>query len=272
MLFSVITINYNNASGLKNTIESVICQSFRDFEFIVVDGDSTDGSKDIIKNYADDIDCWVSEPDGGIYPAMNKGTRMANGEYCIYMNSGDTFFDNDVLKEAARSHFTEDIVCGDLALTKEHVVCNPDNVSLKTFYVGTLYHQATFIKSALIKAHPYDENLRLASDWKFLMEMLIFHDCSYRHVALTVALFEGGGASDKNAARSRKEVEETLSKYFPKRVLDDYHDYCLGDSPFRRMTNGVELIPWLKKMIFTLDRTLLKILNIRLKQDWISNL
>ena len=270
MLFSVITINYNNAPGLERTIKSVVSQTSKDFEFIVIDGGSSDGSKDIIEQYADNIDYWVSEPDGGIYPAMNKGTRKAHGEYCIYMNSGDSFYDKEVLKNIASFNIAEDIVCGDLALTKNHVVSNPDRVTLKTFYQSSLYHQATFIKSALIKNNPYDETLRLASDWKFLMDMLVLHDSSYRHIHLTVALFEGGGASDKNAARSQKEVEETLYNIFPKRVLEDYHDYCIGDSPYRKMINYIELIPWLKKIIFAVDKTILKIINVKLKQNWIK--
>lgn len=87
MIISVITINYNNSTGLRKTIQSVIAQTYNNIEYIVIDGGSTDGSKSIIEEYEKDIDFWVSEPDGGIYPAMNKGTSHAHGDYCIYMNS-----------------------------------------------------------------------------------------------------------------------------------------------------------------------------------------
>ena len=99
MKLSVITINFNNRDGLRKTIESVVKQTYKDFEYIIIDGGSTDGSVDVIKEYADKIDYWVSEPDKGIYNAMNKGIDVAKGEYCIFMNSGDVFFSNDVYNE-----------------------------------------------------------------------------------------------------------------------------------------------------------------------------
>ena len=99
MKLSIITINYNNARGLERTIKSVICQTFTNYEYIIVDGGSTDGSLEVINKYADHISKWVSEPDEGIYNAMNKGTRMASGEYFNYMNSGDCFCDAHVLED-----------------------------------------------------------------------------------------------------------------------------------------------------------------------------
>ena len=100
MLFSVITINYNNCEGLQRTIDSVIGQTFKDFEFIVIDGGSTDGSVDIINKNAASITYWISERDNGIYHAMNKGIAQAHGDYCIFMNSGDCFYNIEVLKKS----------------------------------------------------------------------------------------------------------------------------------------------------------------------------
>ena len=98
MKLSVITINYNNRDGLRKTIESVVNQTCRDFEYIIIDGGSTDGSVDVIKQYADRIDYWVSEPDKGIYHAMNKGIAVAHGEYLNFMNSGDCFYESTVVE------------------------------------------------------------------------------------------------------------------------------------------------------------------------------
>ena len=89
MKLSIITVNYNDAKGLERTIKSVISQSYQDFEFIIIDGGSSDGSLDIIKKYERHIDYWVSEPDGGIYQGMNIGLRQAKGDYVNFMNSGD---------------------------------------------------------------------------------------------------------------------------------------------------------------------------------------
>ena len=99
---SIITINLNNAEGLRKTIPSVISQTYCDFEYIVIDGGSTDGSVDVIKKYADKLSYWVSEPDAGIYNAMNKGIRKAGGEYCQFLNSGDWLVAPDVTERMAK--------------------------------------------------------------------------------------------------------------------------------------------------------------------------
>jgi len=110
---SIITVNLNNAEGLRKTIESVVTQTFTDFEYIIIDGGSTDGSVEIIKLYADKITYWVSEPDKGIYNGMNKGIMVAKGEYCQFLNSGDWLVNENVLKEV----FADvDIVYGDLKI------------------------------------------------------------------------------------------------------------------------------------------------------------
>ena len=100
MKFTVITINYNNADGLRQTILSVVGQTCDDYEYVIIDGGSTDGSVEVIKEREDKISYWVSEKDGGIYNAMNKGVKAARGEYLIFMNSGDIFYDNKVLSDA----------------------------------------------------------------------------------------------------------------------------------------------------------------------------
>ena len=112
MKYSIITVNFNNKEGLRKTIESVIRQSFRDFEYIVIDGGSTDGSADILKEYDAQIDYWVSEPDKGIYNAMNKGIVQAKGEYLNFMNSGDYFYDNQVLQHVADYGYDTDFIVG----------------------------------------------------------------------------------------------------------------------------------------------------------------
>src|SRR4051812_11860469 len=94
---SIITINYNDKEGLRSTIDSVITQSFRDFEFLVIDGNSSDGGKEVLEEYKSHIDYCVSEPDTGVYNAMNKGIRAATGDYLLFLNSGDVLYNNDIL-------------------------------------------------------------------------------------------------------------------------------------------------------------------------------
>ena len=112
MKYSIITINYNNCDGLEKTIQSVINQSYQNFEFIIIDGGSTDSSVEVIKKYSNKIDYWISEPDKGIYHAMNKGIIQAHGEYLNFMNSGDLFYDNDVLKDISIKIDLKDIIIG----------------------------------------------------------------------------------------------------------------------------------------------------------------
>lgn len=271
MKFSIITINFNHADGLENTIQSVINQTCHDYEFIIIDGGSSDGSVDVIRKYKEDINYWVSEPDGGIFPAMNKGTRQAHGDYCIYMNSGDTFYDNNVLEKVKTCNYTEDIQTGDISYGGQ--ICpTVDTVTMKTFYESTLYHQGSFIKTSLIKQFGYDEHLKGVSDWKFFMQALVFHDATYHRLPFVVATFETGGFTDNCRDISKEEVRQELEKCLPRRVLIDYEDYCNGLTPFRRMMNNVDIIPPLKKIIFNVDKWILKIINIKLKAKWIKDL
>ena len=96
-LISIITVNLNNLEGLKRTMTSVFEQTWQEYEYIIIDGGSTDGSKEYIESFSDKISVWVSEPDAGIYNGMNKGIKVANGEYLLFLNSGDHLFDNRVL-------------------------------------------------------------------------------------------------------------------------------------------------------------------------------
>ena len=119
MRISVITINYNNGVGLRSTIDSVVGQKCNDFEYIVIDGGSTDSSLNVIKEYSHKIDYWVSEPDGGIYNAMNKGVAHAHGDYCVFLNSGDCFYSDVVLNRFMNYDAIEDIVVGKLISQKK---------------------------------------------------------------------------------------------------------------------------------------------------------
>ena len=128
MKLSIITINLNNKNGLSETISSVIAQTFTDYEYIIIDGQSTDGSLEVIKQNANHINQWISENDHGIYNAMNKGLNLAKGEYCLFLNSGDSLYDSDVLQVLFSQSFTEDIISGGIELyshTKKWYHCCP---------------------------------------------------------------------------------------------------------------------------------------------------
>ena len=272
MKISIITINFNNTEGLQRTILSVRNQTCSDYEYIVIDGGSNDGSVDIIKQNTDIINFWVSEKDKGIYHAMNKGIQKAQGEYCIFMNAGDTFYNHQVIEQVTQHHMVEDVVCGDLCMGKDIICPNPDQVTLRSLYKKTIFHQASFIKTTLLKNKPYDETLRSASDWKWFLHTLIFENKTYNHLPIIIARFEGGGFSEKESEVGQNEVIQELQHMLPERIRQDYEDYCFGTSPYRKMMNQVESVPKLKKLIYQIDIKVLKLLNIIIKANWIKEL
>lgn len=227
MKYSIITINYNNKQGLKNTIESVIHQTHRDFEYIVIDGGSTDGSADILKEYDSHIDYWVSEPDKGIYNAMNKGIAKAKGDYLNFMNSGDCFFDYNVLQRVTDYGYHTDFIVGrDLHVNEtsglSHVSIQPSRLSMMHFFIATLDHQSSFIRRELFKDSLYREDFRLVSDWIFFMQKIVSEGCQVQFIPDIICRREEGGISEQQQITNKKEISHWLHNYLPKGVYDDY--------------------------------------------------
>jgi len=261
MRYSVITINYNNKDGLRNTIESTINQTCNDFEYIIIDGGSTDGSVDVIKESAERINYWISEKDRGIYHAMNKGVAQAHGDYCIFMNSGDCFYDNMVLKHFVHK-LNEDIVVGKLISNKTGQVlfCPPrSEISLYYLYSGTVPHQSSFIKTELLRQFPYDESLKLVSDWKFFLQAIILQNCSVRYLDDYVAIFDMDGVSTSNSKLVWKEKEQVLFSLFPPRVLADYRIMKESECLTQTITSRLRYNYKIDKLLYRLGLLLLKI-------------
>ena len=210
-MISVITINYNNKEGLEKTIKSVISQSMPPVEFIVVDGDSTDGSKDVIEQYQDKLSKAISEPDTGIYNAMNKGILAANGDYLLFLNSGDSLYSTTVLKEVASViDGAKDFYYGDLwleSLDTPKVLAYPEELDFSFVYINSLPHPATFIRRSLFKDHLYNEDLKLVSDWQFFMKALFYEKATYQHLKLIVSNFDTTGFSNNPAYKEKMEQE-----------------------------------------------------------------
>lgn len=221
MKLSIITVNYNDAEGLERTIRSVISQSFKDYEFIIIDGGSTDNSVDVIKKYSDKIDFWVSESDGGIYQGMNKGLRQAKGEYLNFMNGGDCYHSPDVLDEIFALKSNADIITGNHSENGLRNV-GKDGVTMLDLYKWAIDHQASFIRREIALRHPYDEKYRIVSDWKFFIEALVFDNCSFYYVDTMVVDVDMKGISNTNISLDKKERESVLQELLPERVLKDY--------------------------------------------------
>lgn len=235
---SIITINRNNAEGLRKTIESVVSQTYIDFEYIIIDGASTDESVDVIKEYADKITFWVSEPDKGIYNAMNKGIMKAKGEYLLFLNSGDWLVDKDVIHSILDENH-EDILVGNVYFVyKNEMLANnyigiysndhaETNISSLDLIFGVLPHNACFFKKKLFDLYGlYDESLKIVSDWKFMLDVVVFKNATtkcFRKVFVTN--FDAYGVSAVESELYKNEREQVLNEFFSKTILLDYKDY-----------------------------------------------
>lgn len=261
MKYSIITVNYNNKGGLLKTIKSVIHQTYRDFEFIVIDGGSTDGSTDVLKEYDKLINYWISEPDGGIYQGMNKGIKKAKGDYLNFMNSGDCFYETDILEKVSAYNSDADFIVGkDYHYNSEnhqgHVSIQPPRTTMIHFFVATLDHQSTFIKRELFNNSLYDEKYRLVSDWIFFTEKIVNEGKQVQFIPDVVCRREEGGLSEQQREKNREEINDHLHKILPKGVYEDYAtlakldktsiyrllDICDDDKKRKLLTTCIKLI------------------------------
>jgi glycosyltransferase involved in cell wall biosynthesis len=224
---SIITINFNNAAGLERTIKSVLQQSFPNVEYLVFDGGSTDGSKDIIEANAKKLSYWVSEKDEGVYHAMNKGIAKANGEYVLFLNSGDYLVDNEILLEVSGNLDGTEIVYGNVFLieneTKKWTGIYPDKLSFQYFRDGSLPHPCSFIKRSLFaKVGYYDETIMITADWKFFLDAICRNNATYKHINKVVSVFFHDGMSSiaANQEKMKEEKHLVLQKEYPAFLAD----------------------------------------------------
>ena len=210
MTLSIITINYNNRDGLQKTIDSVIAQTWTDYEWIVIDGGSTDGSKELIEQYQDHFAYWCSEPDNGVYNAMNKGIAKAIGDYLNFMNSGDCYYEAETLKNVFTKERKADILYGDcMSVFSDHeeLIRYPAEMELYMLYGLPICHQALFCKASLLKNKMYDESYKICADWKFLLEEAM-RDATYEYVECTVCKYDMDGMSSTHDELFRDEWQK----------------------------------------------------------------
>ncbi|MBR5082886.1 MAG: glycosyltransferase [Bacteroidales bacterium] len=267
MKLSIITINRNNASGLEKTMQSVAAQTYKEFEYIIVDGASTDGGIEVIESFESKFGHlkWVSEPDSGIYNAMNKGIRMASGDYIQILNSGDCLAKEDV---------TERMLCalgktsGPSILYGNMVKCFPDGyrmvdksfagqeITMLGMYTGTLNHDPAYIRRDLFDKYGYyEESLKIVSDWKWYLQAIILGGEKPKYVDMDVTLYDMTGISETNKELDQTERKQVLEQLFPEAVLKDYERYAF---PIEQI-NRLQRHPWSYKMMSFLERCLFKL-------------
>lgn len=215
---SIVTIAYNDIDNLKKTRESIISQTFHHYEWIVIDGGSTDGTKEYLEQHASEMAYWCSEKDNGVYDAQNKGTQKAAGDYVIYMNAGDTFFDAHVLENVFSKPHSGDVLYGNWTTEREsgkrqdHTP--PAELTFSWFYCKNICHQAMFIKTSLLKKSPYRLDCRLYGDWAKWME-LSYQGKVFEYVPYTICVFMLGGMSGLSEESKMQEMKRIRHEYYP---------------------------------------------------------
>lgn len=230
-LISVITVVYNNVKGIKVTIQSIISQSYKNIEFIVIDGNSRDGTIEVINNYKDKISKFISEPDKGIYDAMNKGIDLASGDYIIFMNSGDKFYDNNVLSVIFQNKENSDVIygnhCQDFGTYKTTVKAKHPSVKESMPFC----HQSVFVKSAILKKNKFNLLYKICSD-RDLFIKIFNQKPTYKYFDTNISIIEAFGTSNQNRIATLKEMKKIyISNNIQKGVffnLSLIRGYCIS--------------------------------------------
>lgn len=251
---SIITINLNNAKGLQKTIESVFCQKFNDYEYVIIDGGSSDRSLDIIHNFKDGLNYYISEPDNGIYNAQNKGIKVAKGEYCLFLNSGDYLIDENVLTFLWQDNINEDLLYGNGLFTidgRDISYNYPDENEITfRFLMGTsLCHPSIFFKRSLFdKFGQYDEKYSVAADWDYYVRLIFKYNVSLKKIDRIISKFDLSGLSSQPDTKERMmiEREEILNNNF-RYFLKDYKELERLDH-----SKPMALYRFLKRMVSSL--------------------
>ncbi len=216
-LVSVVTVVYNGEQHLEETILSVVNQTYDNIEYIIIDGGSTDGTLDIIRRYEGRIDYWMSEKDGGIYDAMNKGVEVATGDWVICMNSGDAFYNNTVLQSVMhRISDADDVVYGQYVVNYGNDATRKARPrKIEDLWKGCLTsHQAVFIRTCLMKQHRFDCDFRLAADHEMIAK-LFHYGCHLHYVPEIIAAVSAVGVSDAKRKDVYREYAKIAERYFP---------------------------------------------------------
>lgn len=291
MKISIVTINYNNAEGLRRTLRSVAAQTYSNIEHIVIDGGSNDGSVDIIKEYVNqcvtyDV-LWVSEKDKGIYDAMNKGVKKATGDYVWILNSGDAVAAPNVIErmvavldadsQEPRVESREiDLLMGNIVRVRgnkkeyapfpktvddrridDRLTPQPIDVSMLTFYSGTVPQDAAFVKRELFEKYGYfDDKLKICADWKLYLNMIALGGVRPWYVDIDVVLFDMTGISNANNELRLAERKAYLKEVLPTSVRKDYEACSQPIRQYERLKRHHvwPLVHFLERVLFKLEK------------------
>lgn len=237
MTLSIITVNLNNNDGLKKTITSVLSQSFRDFEYIIVDGASTDNSVNTIRSLIDGDEVvpsiWISEPDSGIYNAMNKGIKYSSGDYLLFLNSGDYLINNEAIFNVFKEPQTAEILCARCRVSENERIVWTSPIVPKTITLGWIYwngimHQSTFIKRTLFdRVGFYDESFRWLADIQFWYKAFIYNDATSQPIDVITTDYnhEGISSTTKGNVLFYNEAHWPDTQPVLRHIMPDFKDW-----------------------------------------------
>lgn len=258
MKLTIVTINYNNIGGLQKTIKSVISQTDKTFEWVVIDGGSNDGSKELICDYAEFFSYFVSEPDGGIYNAMNKGIVASHGEFLLFLNSGDCFHDIDTIEQVLPLLKEKDIYVGrinsigrmNLSL-EEQDDYSPEGLLRKLTFTW-LPHQASFIRKSVFDTYGlYREDMKIVSDWWGFFRPLVIGNATISSIPVTIANYDTSGISATNRQHAVLEQNALLEEY---PAISTYYHFYKDNFDIVKVLKGNRVIFWLFRVYFYLFR------------------
>lgn len=276
MRLSIVTINYNNADGLRKTLASVAVQTYRDVEHVIVDAASSDGSVDVIKEYVDSATypvIWSSEKDKGIYNGMNRGIKKTTGDYIQILNSGDVLASDDVTErmiaalndEMSRDKSLNDgvpilygnMIKKDYATGKVIGKSGEVEYSLRNYYTGTMNHDCCYIRRDLFdKYELYDENLKIVSDWKWFLQAIGLGNVKPVYADIDVTIFDASGISESNLDLRNKERRQVLEDVLPPAVLADYDKHAFETQQIDRLRKHhlYGLVYFIERVLFKLEK------------------
>ncbi|MBS1756112.1 MAG: glycosyltransferase [Bacteroidetes bacterium] len=218
---SIITINFNNLPGLQTTMQSVFEQTYTDFEYIIIDGGSTDGSKEWIETHRDKLAYCISEKDNGIYHAMNKGIQQAGGKYCMFLNSGDCFVHNNVLQNSFQkiNDKQPDICYGDVLFEESNgekwVQTHAPVLDVAFLQKRTLNHQSSFIKRSLFyELGLYKEQYQLAADYAFYLQAFL-KSKNFFYLNEVMVHYKRDGISSRQMENYRQQMQTIWNEMLP---------------------------------------------------------
>lgn len=230
---SIITITYNNLNGLKKTMQSVFDQTYTNYEYIIIDGASSDGSKDWLTKHDDKITYWVSEPDKGIYNAMNKGIAKVTGDYIHFLNAGDSYASDNILETFFKEHQSVAFIRGTQICnygdhTKIWENLGDKEITVYDMFINTMLHQATFIRTDLFQKYGlYDEELKITSDWKFFFKAILGNEKTIFY-NIPIVDFEMDGistSSGDNGTILKQERAKVIKDLLPDNIRKDYERF-----------------------------------------------